>query len=499
MRLAILVAGFSVCSFAQTTLTSIVSVPAGGSLQTAINSAQPGDTIVLEAGAVYTGILTLPVKAGASYVTITSSRLASLPGEGKRISKADAVLMPKLMNAQGGYAIMADPGAHHYKFVGVEIKGPANVYTSTLVQIGSGRETSASSLPYQIIFDRVYIHGDPAAGGKRGIQMNGKSIVLRNSIVTDFFSDWQETAAVGIWNTPGPLEISNNQLQAGSMSILIGGTDPAIVGVTPSDILITKNYISKPLAWRSRKVLGKNLLELKTGKRVTITSNIFENVWLDSQVGFAVNLKPGMENLITPAVTSDIVIKNNVIRHASGGVCITGSNTSGGAVSNVQILNNLFDDIGPSWGANLPLFSIYGLPANLKIENNTATPAVLTSNLMNLNGTPAYGFSFKANIAPHAGYGVKRDSTAAGTASITAAAPGGVFTYNVLFGATVNAATYPYGNYFPALAALVGWAAAGNYNLAISSTYYYVGTNGGQPGVNYQTLLTETSTVLNGR
>jgi hypothetical protein len=167
----------------------------------------------------------------------------------------------------------------------------------------------------------------------------------------------------------------------------------------------------------------------------------------------------------------------------------------------VQILNNLFDDIGPSWGATLPLFSIYGLPANLKIENNTATPAVLTSNLMNLNGSPAYGFSFKANIVPHRGYGVKRDSTVAGTTSITAAAPGGVFTYNVLFGASVNAATYPYGNYFPALASLVGWvdAAGGNYNLAISSTYYYVGTNGGQPGVAYDTLLAATSTVLNGR
>jgi hypothetical protein len=38
----------------KSTSNSIV-VPAGGSLQTAINDAQPGDIIMLQAGAVYTG------------------------------------------------------------------------------------------------------------------------------------------------------------------------------------------------------------------------------------------------------------------------------------------------------------------------------------------------------------------------------------------------------------------------------------------------------------
>ena len=48
-------------------------VNAGGDLQAAINNAQPGDTILLQAGATFTGNFILPNKGGSSYITIRSS------------------------------------------------------------------------------------------------------------------------------------------------------------------------------------------------------------------------------------------------------------------------------------------------------------------------------------------------------------------------------------------------------------------------------------------
>src|SRR5262249_52739363 len=48
----------------------VVTVNAGGDLQAAINNAQPGDTIVLQAGATFTGNFILPAKSGSAYVTI---------------------------------------------------------------------------------------------------------------------------------------------------------------------------------------------------------------------------------------------------------------------------------------------------------------------------------------------------------------------------------------------------------------------------------------------
>src|SRR6267142_3100250 len=56
-----------------------IVVNAGGNLQTAINNAVPGDTIVLQAGATFTGPFTLPNKtSGSGWIYIQSSAYASL-------------------------------------------------------------------------------------------------------------------------------------------------------------------------------------------------------------------------------------------------------------------------------------------------------------------------------------------------------------------------------------------------------------------------------------
>src|SRR5437879_2390693 len=71
-----------------------IDVPASGDLQSAINSAQPGDVIKLAAGATYTGNFTLPVKSGTGYVYIrTSTPDSNLPAPGTRVSPSNASLM----------------------------------------------------------------------------------------------------------------------------------------------------------------------------------------------------------------------------------------------------------------------------------------------------------------------------------------------------------------------------------------------------------------------
>ena len=52
-----------------------IVVPDGGDLQQALNVAQPGDVILLEAGAVYQGPFTLPRKTGDGWIAVVSSRV----------------------------------------------------------------------------------------------------------------------------------------------------------------------------------------------------------------------------------------------------------------------------------------------------------------------------------------------------------------------------------------------------------------------------------------
>ena len=85
------------------------TVNAGGSLQAAIDAAQPGDTIVLQAGATFTGPFTLRAKNGTAYITIRSSTADSqLPPAGTRITPAHAPLLAKIKPGVSGSAILGN-------------------------------------------------------------------------------------------------------------------------------------------------------------------------------------------------------------------------------------------------------------------------------------------------------------------------------------------------------------------------------------------------------
>ena len=75
-------------SLASTPVTGkTIRVVAGGDFQAAINSADPGDEIVLQAGATYTGSFLLPAKnRRKGWITIRTSDMAGLPKEGMRVS-----------------------------------------------------------------------------------------------------------------------------------------------------------------------------------------------------------------------------------------------------------------------------------------------------------------------------------------------------------------------------------------------------------------------------
>jgi hypothetical protein len=237
-------------------------VRAGDNLQAALNAAQPGDVLMLEAGATFTGNFTLPVKAGSSFITIRSSAPdVDLPAAGTRITPAYAARLPKIRSPNTAPALRAEAGAHHWRLQCLEFPSTQLGYGEILrVGEGSSAQSTLAQVPYEIEIDRVYVHGDALYGQKRGIALNGRSVTIRNSYVSEIKAVGFDTQAIGGWNGPGPFTIENNFLQGAGENFILGGSDPAIPNLVSENVVVRYNYMSKPMAWRDPVIAAPSSL-----------------------------------------------------------------------------------------------------------------------------------------------------------------------------------------------------------------------------------------------
>src|SRR5436309_9911227 len=225
----------------------MVVVPAGGDLQAALAKAKGGETLVLAPGAIYRGNFVLRNKAGRRWIVIRSGRAdGALPPPGTRVGPDDAHAMAKLV-ADSGSVITATAGAHHYRFVGLEIRPTEGVFLHNLVQLGGG-ENALDQVPHDIDFDRCYVHGDPLRGTRRGIAMNSGATAVVDSYLSDFKEPDTDAQAIAGWNGPGPFRIENNYLEAATENVMFGEADPTIRDLVPADIGLRRNHFKKPLS-----------------------------------------------------------------------------------------------------------------------------------------------------------------------------------------------------------------------------------------------------------
>jgi len=103
----------------------------------------------------------------------------------------------------GDFVVATDPGAHHYRFVGIEFAPQPGSFVSSVIQFGD-REASADAVPHHLIVDRCYIHGDPRIGSRRGIALNAREAAVIDSYVSDFKEVGADSQAISGWNGPGP-------------------------------------------------------------------------------------------------------------------------------------------------------------------------------------------------------------------------------------------------------------------------------------------------------
>jgi hypothetical protein len=465
-----------------------IVVAADGNLQQAINGAQPGDVITLPPGAVYSGSFTLPVKIGDLPITIRTASDFSLPGDGGRISPADAPNLAVIRQSSSTPAIRTVPGAHHWQIMLLEIQGNGS---GDIVALGDGSsaQVSPDQIPHHLMLDRVYVHGDATRGQKRGVALNSAATEITGSWIADIKAVGQDSQAICGWNGPGPFVITNNWLAAAGENVMFGGTDPAVPNLVPSDITIADNQFVKDTAWRDEKWSVKNLLELKNARRVAILHNAFDYNWQAGQSGYAIVFTVrNQDGKCAWCQVDHVLFERNVVRHSAAGIEILGSdnNHPSQQTQAIVIHNNLFADIDSQhWGGNGYFLLLIGGPRDITVDHNTII-SDHGSGIVTMDGGPVLEFRFTNNLAKHNTNGFRGTGHRLGMDSISAFLPGGDISRNVMAGGDVS--RYPAENSFPTVAQFESQFTSygdGDYRLLPTSPWCGAGTDGLDLGAFY--------------
>jgi hypothetical protein len=527
----------------------IWTVHAGEDLRPTLASASCGDTIELEAGAVFSGTMVVPAKncdeshwiilrtsAPDSALPPENTRLtpcyagvSSLPGRPHWNCSSTANVLAKIEFAGNGGSgpLLFSPGANHYRLIGLEITSAASVYN--LVEFLGPAD--------HVIFDRVWMHGTAQGEAVRGILLGqSRYIAIVDSLFTDFHciaktgtcGDTQAIAG-GIGDGPmGPYKIVNNFLEASGENIIFGGGGGT---ATPQDIEVRHNHMFKPLMWMKGRpgyvggkdgnpFIVKNLFELKNAERVLLEGNIMENAWGGfTQVGFGIVLTPRNPGGCEVCRVTDVTIRYNHISHVGAGIQIANALSNFGSALDGQrysIHDIVIDDIdgakynGPAELAQISVDRGAPLLQNLKIDHITAFPAhsLFVIGDFVANSGPMKNFVFTNNIVSVGTAPVW--STGGGPANcafhddprttFTACFAGSTVAGNALIDAPpgYGSGSWPRGNYFPKSAGAVEFANynggnAGDYRLQPASPYKGKGIDGKDLGADMDAIRAATA------
>jgi hypothetical protein len=198
-------------------------------------------------------------------------------------------------------------------------------FSGGVIQCGDNgpTQTSVAQQPERITFRNVTV---PTHRGKRGFELNCSATILGSSVSDLWASSLQDSQAILISNTCGPVRILGGTYVAGSENIMVGGDTLKITNCpegVAADIVIDSVTLSKPESWHTDGINRgvKNLLELKAGKRVIVRQSTLSGSWKAAQDGYAIVITPRNAQYI-----EDVLLEGLTVDRVGAGINLMGIN-----------------------------------------------------------------------------------------------------------------------------------------------------------------------------
>jgi hypothetical protein len=461
----------------------IVSVKTADELSAALKSAQDGWTIEAEPGTVYTGAFVAPGLPAGARATL---RVRGILPE-RRVSPADSWQFATLRGPGAAVPLTIGSG---WTVDGFKFGSDENAYG--LVRIGSAEGyASAADIPQHIELRRFIIDVPENQQERRGVMVHGGHVTIRQCYIAGIKEvDYGDTQAIAGWDFPGPLTVEDCYLEAAGEVVIFGGADPSIKDMSPTDIKILNNDITRPMAWRGKWQV-KNLLELKHARKVLIAGNRFSNNWASAQGGWAFVFTPANQNGGCPwCMVEDVVFERNIATNIGNGFNILGFEAKVGFVSggtkNITIRNNLLVIDGAGLGGDGRVLQILDARlANLTFDHNTSIGDGTFINMDTYGQGKFKGVVVTNNLAKHNTYGIFGTAVGSGMPAIEAMLEAPVFQNNVLAGATQAGYVYPATTLSPTVATFSSQFNP-DWTLTAASIFRKAGTNGTDLGASLQ-------------
>lgn len=447
------------------------------------------------------GILTLP--SDAIYpggVIISRSIHIKSPKDREVIVRGRIVRVgAQVITSNFTPAITVLPNTDNVTLEGLDISATSTVGGIVIVGDKGPSQDTLEEVPNGFALIDSLIHGSPIHDSQRGLAANGANVSVIRSFIYEIHAVGFDTQAICAWNGPGPFIFLDSYFEASGENIMFGGSDPSIPGLVADTVEIRRSIFFKPLSWKvgDPSYAGiewsvKNLFETKSVRRIILDGNVFENSWLQSQIGFAILLKSAnQEGTCSWCVTELLTFTNNIIRNADHGIAILGHEPFGTALdtNHLNISNNLWIDIRGR------LIEGMNGAFQIQFDHNTFSSMSDVSHTMSLYGRTSSNVTFTNNIFPHGVWGIKGDGTGEGQIALSTFLPGFTFSRNVLFGSKVNwdgspfnwVPLYPSDDFYPDSGIL-----GSDFRVNVPE-FKGVATDGKDPGCDIDALLAAQS------